>query len=371
MLRHLAVTTALFAPLPALADVPTVTADTPVAHSFAAMVMGDLGQPTLLLDRGGDPHHVQLRPSQARSVAGADLVIWSGAGLAPWMERVVESLNGGTALDLSMVAGLHTAPIHRDVLFDGREDGSDHGDDDHDEDDTHDAGHESDHSDHDHAQEDDHDEVDAHEAGHDHDDHDDHAHEGDDDHDEDHAGHDHDQEHNHGTFDPHLWMTPENAGPWLTAIAAQLSVLDPDNASTYFGNATAATTEIDRLSAEITAILAPVGDAGLVMYHAAFGYFAEAFDLNILGTIALSDAADPGVARLAALRGVLAETGATCIFPEVNHAIGYVTLVAEDIDLRVGEPLDPAGVMQEPGAGLYAETLRALARTIADCVTRP
>lgn len=333
--KYIAPTAAAMMIAPAMADVPNVIADTPIAHSFAAMVMGDLGTPSVLLDRGGDPHHMQLRPSQARAVASADLVIWSGAGLAPWMNRVVDSLAEGATLDLSSVTGLQTQPIHNAMLFDATVPG--------------------DHDDHDdHASHDDHGS---------HDDHDDHA--SHDDHSA--AGHDH----AHGPVDPHLWMTTQNAAPWLGAITAHLSELDPENAQTYAANAAAAAVRIDTLTAELAATLEPVGNAGLVMYHAAYGYFGAAFGLNLLGTIAMSDAADPGAARIAQMRGALSDAGAICIFPEANHNPGYVSLVAEGTDLRIGAALDPAGVMLDPGAELYAETMRGLAQAIAACVTQP
>jgi zinc transport system substrate-binding protein len=60
----------------------------------------------------------------------------------------------------------------------------------------------------------------------------------------------------------------------------------------------------------VAEILDGVGDAGLVMYHDAYGYLATAFGLNVLGTIALGDAADPGAARLSAIRASLREVPA-------------------------------------------------------------
>ena len=56
---------------PALAEVPQVVTDIPPVHSLVAQVMGDLGQPELLLAKGADEHDFQLRPSQAGAVAGA------------------------------------------------------------------------------------------------------------------------------------------------------------------------------------------------------------------------------------------------------------------------------------------------------------
>ena len=107
------------------------------------------------------------------------------------------------------------------------------------------------------------------------------------------------------------------------------------------------------------------------MFHDAYGYAAKVFGLNVLGTIALGDAASPGAARLTALRAALVGAGAICLFPEVNHPPALVTLIAEGTDLRIGAALDPAGLLQTPGPALYGQTMRTLARAIADCATAP
>jgi zinc transport system substrate-binding protein len=337
---------------PALADPPAIVTDTPVAHSLVSMVTGDLAEPVLLLDAGADPHHFQLRPSQARAVAQADLVVWMGPALTPWMARAVEALADGAALELLETEGVRLQPFLESRLTGGAapSDADEHG---HvpDHDDHHDHAHD-DHG-HGHAQDD-------HEHDHDHarDDHDHHGHR----HGDAHA-------HDHGDVDPHAWMDPHNAATWLGTIAAALAELDPENAATYRVNAAAGVERVAALEAEIARILAPAGAAGLVMYHDAYGYLASAFGLNVLGSIALGDAADPGAARLTAIRAHLREVGAVCVFPEVNHPDAYVTLVGEaDAGLRVGRPLDPEGVMLEPGPDLYPALMREMATAIADCV---
>lgn len=317
---------------PALAQVPRVVVDMPINHSLASIVMGDLGSPELLLDRGGDPHHAQLRPSQARAVATADLVIWTGEALSPWMHDVVQTLAAGRVLELAEVEGLVTQPFADGTQF-AEGEGDDH------------EGHDHGHDDH----------------GHDDHAHDDHGHEG-------HAHDDHDHGHAHDGTDPHLWMNTANAALWLAAIAAELGEIDPANAETYLANATTGAGQIALLGAELASILQPAQGAGLVMHHDAYGYMAAQFGLTVLGTLADGDAADPGAARLSALRETLAQAGAVCIFPEVNHSDAFVRVVTEGTDLRIGAPLDPAGVNGEPGPDLYAQTMRQMAQAIAACV---
>lgn len=89
--------TFLLAATPALAEVPKVVTDIPPVQSLVAQVMGDLGQPELLLTRGADEHDFQLKPSQAGAVAEADLVVWIGPELTPWLDGALETRPDGAA----------------------------------------------------------------------------------------------------------------------------------------------------------------------------------------------------------------------------------------------------------------------------------
>lgn len=80
---------------PARAEGPAVVVDIAPVQSLVAMVMGDLGRPELLLDPASDPHGFQLRPSQARSLARADLLVWMGPELTPWLDRARANLSSG------------------------------------------------------------------------------------------------------------------------------------------------------------------------------------------------------------------------------------------------------------------------------------
>ncbi len=306
-MKPLLTATAVLMTSPAVAEVPGVVTDTPVIHSLVSQVMGELGEPALLLDRGGDPHSFQLRPSQAATLAEADLVFWVGPALTPWLERALD----GTGIAGEAVALLDAEGVK--VLAYGEA-----------------------HDDH----------------GHDEHSHDDHGH----------------GEHAHEGADPHAWLDPANAAVWLRVIADHLSEADPQNAAAYAANAAAAIGALDALDADIRATLAPVGDQPIFVFHDAYAYFAAAYGVNIAGTIALGDAADPGVQRLAGIRDELQKEGAACVFAEANHDPGYVDAVIEGTGIRTAV-LDPSGALLDPGPDHYARTLRDLATTIADCVT--
>jgi zinc transport system substrate-binding protein len=85
--------------LPAWAQVPQVVTDIPPVQALTAQVMGTLGTPVLLLEKGADEHDFALRPSQMRDIATADLVVWVGPELTPWLERALAA-NPAPALAL-------------------------------------------------------------------------------------------------------------------------------------------------------------------------------------------------------------------------------------------------------------------------------
>ena len=112
-------------PLNALADVPRVITDIPPIYGLTQMVMGDLGTPVLLLTKGADEHDFQLRPSQMREIAGADLVVWVGPKLTPWLDR---ALAGGDLVSLPLMdqAGTHLIPYGAAHDHGAEHGGSDH-----------------------------------------------------------------------------------------------------------------------------------------------------------------------------------------------------------------------------------------------------
>jgi zinc transport system substrate-binding protein len=294
---------------PALAEVPDVVADIPPVHALVAQVMGDLGAPILILERGASEHDFQLRPSQAAALADADLVVWVGPELTPWLDRALDSL-GGNVARLGLLAADGTD--RRSYITGGPDD---------------------------HADRDD--PAATAEDGHDH------AAEG---------------------TDPHAWLDPSNAKVWLGLIATELSMLDPENAATYDANATKASDGIDALDRKVATLLTPAQDKTLVMFHDAYGYFAAHYGLTLGGSVAVGDASAPGAQRLSELQAALA--GTACIYPEAQHDDALITQLATGTDVRIGAPLDPNGSTLEPGPDLYATLMTTLASTITDCLTQ-
>lgn len=306
------------AALPAMAEVPRVVTDLPPVQSLVAQVMGALGQPDLLLERGANAHSFQLRPSQAASLQAADLVVWIGPEMTPWLERALQGSTTAPALRLLQAEGTFRQSFGATLAHDH---GTAPGEEGHDEATAEDGTDEP-------AQE---------QTGAD-----------------------------HGGPDPHAWLDPANAAHWLGLIAAELSRLDPDNAATYGANADKARADLATLDAELATLLAPSRDKPLVVFHDAYGYFAGHYGLTIAATITMGDAAAPGARHIAKIETLL-RSGPVCLFPEAGHDPGLVVQLAEASGLVPAAALDPMGAMEDPGPGLYATLMRQLARGIAAC----
>lgn len=304
---------------------PQVVTDLVPTGALVQEVMGDLGEVRVLLPQGASAHHYQMRPSDAQALQSADLVVWMGPTLTPWLARASDTLGGSEQLRLLEVDGI-TLRGYADAAAD---DHDDHG---------HDDGHGHD----DHA----HDDAHAH--------HDDHA---------------HDHDHAHTGTDPHAWLNPANAGPWLEAIAATLSEQDPDNAATYRANADAAAARIAALDTELRDRLAPHADDRFVVFHDAYGYFTAHFGLQPAMAVSLGDASTPSAARIDQIRTQITQTGARCAFPEYAHDDSLIATVIEGTETRLGGELSPEGGMLAPGAGQYDVLLTGLTDTIVACLS--
>lgn len=276
-------------------------------HSLVAAVMGDTGKPDLLVKGAGSPHTYSLRPSEARMLEGAKVVFWVGDELETFLTKPLESLAANaTVVTLSEMQGL--------TLLEVREGGS------------------FEHHDHDH---------DAHEE------------------------HDHD----HGSKDMHLWLDPENARVIVKEVAKTLSEADPTNASTYEQNAEAVDQRLATLIEETNAKLASVKEKRFIVFHDAYHYFEDRFELQPAGSISVNPEAPPSAQRVKEIQEKIASANAACVFAEPQFEPRIVTVVTEGTNTKAGQ-LDPLGANLEDGSDLYFNLIESLATSFVDCMAQ-
>ena len=327
MIRLLAIATFAISQFStAEAEPPRVLTDIAPVHSLASIVMQGVGTPDVLLPPGASPHDFALKPSDARSVSRADLIIWIGEDFTPWLERSIEAMApDARSLELIGVPGTFTLPYRKGPVFGNA----------------------------------------SHRDGHDEDD--DHGH-GESDHDDDHEERDHHHGHAHrGDVELHAWQDPENAKIWLDAIAVLLARIDPDNSDTYRANAAAATRDMDDLTADLRDGLKPLHGRAFVVMHDAYHYFEHRFGVEATAAILPGHGGQASAARLQAISEHMRGMGPTCIFIEPQMPDRLARTLAAEHDAAIGT-LDPIGDSLERGPELYDAMMRGIGKGLLDCL---
>ena len=310
-------------------------------HSLVAMVTGDLANSEIIVKGAASPHTYALAPAQARDIQRADAIFWVGEDLEAFLEKPLATIGArATLIELMETPGLQKLKFREGGAFE-KHDG--HDDDDHDDDRDDDHGHDDDHGKHD-----DHDE-----------DHDDDHDEG---HDDDHGNHD-----DHDGFDPHIWLSPDNAKRILAYIASALCDLDPDNKAAYIANATAAMQDIDQLTNAITDNLSPIKNGGFLLFHDSFQYFEHAFGLAASGAISIHPEVAPGARRIAEIRRLLRKRNVRCVFTEPQFDAKMVDVILQGTGKRAVE-IDPLGAALPQGDTLYFELMQAMSTSFRKCL---
>ncbi len=91
-MRFLSLFALAVCPVPALAEAPRVVTDIAPIHSLVAQVMEGVGVPQVLLSGAASPHDFQFTFDQAAAVQDANLVIWVGPPLTPWLADALATL---------------------------------------------------------------------------------------------------------------------------------------------------------------------------------------------------------------------------------------------------------------------------------------
>ena len=315
---------------PVNADVKVVASIKPL-HSLASYLMDGVGKPDLIVKGYGSPHGFSMKPSHAKILQNADLIFWVGEDLEIFLEKPLSSIaKKAEKIELMEIKGLNVLKFRERNIFDKH---------DHDDHDDH-GKKKDDHDDHEH---DDHDKKEEHA---DHDDHD--GHEG----------------HAHGEYDPHIWLDPMNAKVILNKMVEHLIENDAKNASKYKSNLKNAFKDIDKLTADVKADLSK--STASIVFHDAYQYFEERFDINILGAFTVNTDVMPGAEQLSEIREIIEHDKVSCIFSEPQFNPDIINAVAKDMDIKTGI-LDPLGATLNPGKNLYFDLIRNMSDSFKGC----
>ncbi len=117
-LRPAAIVFACLSAVAATAGTPRVAVDIPPVHALVAQVMDGVGVPDLIVAPGTSPHGYALRPSEAGILQRADLVVWIGPGLTPWLGAALPRIAAGAeVLTLETHPATRQLPLRQQATF--------------------------------------------------------------------------------------------------------------------------------------------------------------------------------------------------------------------------------------------------------------
>ena len=281
-----------------------------VATSFSilgdlvAQVGGERVKVRTLVGPDEDAHAFQPRPSDAREIGAAALVVVNGLGFDDWMTRLARA-GGFKGTVVVASAGISTLEMTRD-------------------------------------------------DGH---------------------GHGHDHDHGKGkAVDPHAWQDVANVRRYVANIAAALAAADPEGATAYRSAAERYDGELQALDAEIRAAFAalPAERRKVVSSHAAFGYFARAYDIRFLSPVGVANNAEPTAKGVARLIRQLKEEKVPAVFIENVADPRLIERIRSESGAAVGGTLYSDALSKAGGpAPTYVHMMRTNFATLQRALVAP
>jgi len=295
---------------PCLAEPPRVLVSIKPLHALTAEIMTQVGIPDLLLKGGNTPHSYALRPSDARRIADADLIIWVGPELEGFLLKPLQNLNtNARVLTLLQQPSLIRLPQRSGGFWD------------------------SDFDQHDSKRE------------------------------------ENSSNQNKHFFNPHLWLDPLNAQKIVQLIAAELIKLDPENRTSYQKQADQLIEKLGKLHVTLQARLVGLKGIPYLVFHDAFHYLENRYQLSAVGSVTVSPDRLPGARRIIEISKKIERSGAKCIFSEPQFTPKLVEVLHNETGIKSGT-LDPLGADLPEGQNSYFQILNNLADGLNNCLVK-
>jgi len=261
------------------------------------------GEPTgLIAESFQSPHKYSIKPSKARAIVDADLVIWIGEVMMPQLEKYIQRRKG-TTITAAKLANIKLLSADKD---------------------------------HDHA-------------------------------------HEHGKEKEKEkafSYDPHLWLSTDNAKVIAQAIADALIKKDPANAEKYKHNLAKFEQKLTDLSASIKASFKQKPPSNYYVFHNAYRYFEDEFGIKHSGVIREHAGQSPKTRHLNDLKKELQQSASACLFHEPQFNSPIVDKLVEGAKNVSVAVLDPIGYHKDKNIG-YATILRNIALQLSNCNKKP
>ena len=194
-----------------------------IGYDFARAVTGDKSEISMLLKPGAEAHDFEPTPEDIINIKNADLFIYVGGESDEWIENLLEGNEIPAEKTLRL---MDLVEVKEEELSEGMEE-------------------------------------------HDHEDH------------EDHEDHNHEASETHEEYDEHIWTSPLNAIKLVNGIQAKLSIIHPENKSSYTKNSDNYTARLLAIDQKIRDVVSSSTKKELIFGDRfPFRYFVDEYGLN-------------------------------------------------------------------------------------------
>lgn len=305
--------------MPALAEKLEVVTTFSILGDLVTVVGGDRVAVVTLVGPDGDAHVFQPRPSDAKAVAGADLIVLNGLGFEGWIPRLLES---AAYMGTSIIAseGIQALKMREEEAH--HDDEKEH----HGDEEEHHGGEEGQHK---------------------------------------------DDEHHHGEMDPHAWQSVPNVMTYVKNIQSGLEKADPANAAVYKKNAADYQLKLQALDAEIRSALQqiPGSSRRVITSHDAFGYMAQEYGVEFIAPQGTSTESEASAKDVASIIRQIRQENIRAVFVENISDPRLMEQISRETSAKVGGKLysDALSGADEPAAS-YLGMMRHNVTTIANAL---
>jgi len=160
-----------------------------------------------------------------------------------------------------------------------------------------------------------------------------------------------DDHHRHGILDPHIWTSPRLVKMQARHILNALIEVDPEHKSVYMAGYEAFIKKLEAIDAEFKSIFSGKRGTEFMVFHPAWGYFAQAYGLKQIPIEV--EGKKPKPVQLQELIEHARERRIKVIFVQPQFSIKNAQTVAKAIDGQV--------VFADPLALNWEDNLRKLA----------
>ncbi|HDY73402.1 MAG TPA: ABC transporter substrate-binding protein [Candidatus Jorgensenbacteria bacterium] len=151
--------------------------------------------------------------------------------------------------------------------------------------------------------------------------------------------------------DPHIWLNPILAKQEVEIIRDTLQKIDPTNSSMYNDNAQQYLGKLSELDQKFRTGLASCELREAIVSHAAFGYLAERYDIDIISIAGISPEEEPSLRRLGEIAKLAQEKNINYIF--------FETLISPKLAETIAQEIGAETLVLNPVEGLTDEEIES------------